>query len=102
MERPPAVHVYHQFTVRVANRDTVARRLAELGIGTTVHYPIPIPAQPMFRGAAGLDRVEAAFPESARAAREVLSLPCYPEMTDAEVGEVAAALETVLAGAASP
>jgi dTDP-4-amino-4,6-dideoxygalactose transaminase len=102
VERPPAVHVYHQFTVRVANRDTVARRLAELGIGTTVHYPIPIPAQPMFRGAASRERIDAAFPESARAAREVLSLPCYPEMTDAEVGEVAAALETVLAGAARP
>ena len=99
VERPPAVHVYHQFTVRVAERDAVARGLAELGVGTTVHYPIPIPAQPLFCPPGGEARVAAAFPESTRAAREVLSLPCFPELTDGEVDEVAAALRTVLAGA---
>ena len=99
VERPPAVHVYHQFTVRVPDRDAVARGLAELGVGTTVHYPIPIPAQPLFCPPGGEGHVAAAFPESARAAREVLSLPCFPELTDAEVDEVAAALRTVLAGA---
>ncbi len=97
VERPPAVHVYHQFTVRVADRDAVAAGLAELGIGTTVHYPIPIPAQPLFCPPGGAERAAAAFPEAARAAREVLSLPCFPELTDAELGEVAAALRTVLA-----
>ena len=45
----------------------MARPLADLGIGTTVHYPIPIPAQPMFRGAVDVERVNAAFPESALA-----------------------------------
>jgi len=102
VERPPAVHVYHQFTIRVADRDSVTRRLAALGIGTTVHYPVPIPAQPMFRAAGDLERVNAAFPESARAAREVLSLPCYPELTDAEMDEVVTALGTALAGASRP
>jgi dTDP-4-amino-4,6-dideoxygalactose transaminase len=102
VERPPALHVYHQFTIRVVDRDTVARRLAERGIGTTVHYPIPIPAQPMFLRDGDVERVNAAFPEAARAAREVLSLPCYPELTDAELGEVVAALRAVLAGAARP
>jgi UDP-N-acetyl-3-dehydro-alpha-D-glucosamine 3-aminotranferase len=100
VERPPAVHVYHQFTVRVPDRDEVARRLAELGVGTTVHYPIPIPAQPLFCPPGAEERVAAAYPESTRAAREVLSLPCYPEITDAELGEVAAALRTTLTQAA--
>jgi dTDP-4-amino-4,6-dideoxygalactose transaminase len=96
LERPPAVHVYHQFTVRVPDRDGVARRLAELGIGTTVHYPIPIPAQPLFCPLGGAAAAAAAYPEAARAAREVLSLPCFPELTDAELGEVAGALRTAL------
>ena len=98
VERPPALHVYHQFTVRVPDRDQVARRLAELGVGTTVHYPIPIPAQPLFCPAGGEERVAAAYPEATRAAREVLSLPCFPELTDVELGEVAAAVRTALAG----
>jgi dTDP-4-amino-4,6-dideoxygalactose transaminase len=82
----------------VPDRDQVARRLAELGVGTTVHYPIPIPAQPLFCPAGGEERVAAAYPEAARAAREVLSLPCFPELTDVELGEVAAAVRTVLTG----
>ena len=96
VERPPAFHVYHQFTVRVPRRDEVARRLAELGIGTTVHYPITIPAQPLFCPPGGAAKVAADFPESTRAAREVLSLPCFPELTDAELAEVAAALRIAL------
>ena len=59
VERPPACHVYHQFTLRVARRDEVARRLAELGIGTTVHYPITIPAQPLFCPPGGAAKVAA-------------------------------------------
>ena len=55
------------------------------GVGTAVHYPIPIPAQPMF------GRDPGAWPEAARAAREVLSLPCFAEMTEDEVEEVARA-----------
>ena len=84
--RPHARHVYHLYTVRHPQRDALAKTLADLGIGTAVHYPIPIPAQPMF----GLD--ERAWPESARAAREVLSLPCFAELTDGEVEEVARAV----------
>ena len=62
-----------------AARRVRPRRLADLGVGTTVHYPIAVPDQPMFGDA----RTGAAerWPESARAAREVVSLPCYPELT---------------------
>jgi dTDP-4-amino-4,6-dideoxygalactose transaminase len=85
-ERPDAHHVYHLYTVRHPKRDALAARLAALGVGTAVHYPIPIPAQPMF----GHD--PQGWPEAARAAREVLSLPCFAEMTEDETEEVARAV----------
>src|SRR5207247_308718 len=70
----------------VTTRDDVAERVRRLrhhgdtGVGTAVHYPLPVPGQPLF-AADGEKR----WPEAHRAAREVLSLPCYPEMSDAEV-----------------
>jgi dTDP-4-amino-4,6-dideoxygalactose transaminase len=65
----------------------VAKALADLGVGTAVHYPTSVPAQPMY---GPLD--ERAWPESASAAREVLSLPGFAELTDEEVEEVARAV----------
>src|SRR5262249_59126979 len=67
VERPPAHHVYHLYTVRHPQRDALAKHLADLGVGTAVHYPWPIPGQPMF----GEDG-ERRWPEAWRAAREVL------------------------------
>ena len=83
-EREGARHVYYLYTVRHPQRDALAKVLADLGVGTAVHYPVPVPAQPMF-GADG----ERRWPEAWRAAREVLSLPCFAELTDDEVEEVA-------------
>ena len=80
VERPGARHVYHLFTVRHAQRDALASALSELGVGTAVHYPRAVPGQPLF-GEDGATR----WPEAWRAAREVLSLPCFPEMTETEV-----------------
>jgi dTDP-4-amino-4,6-dideoxygalactose transaminase len=90
-EHPRAQPIYHQFVVRHPRRDAFAKALADLGVGTMVHYPLPVPGQPLF----GLDG-EKRWPHSWRAAREVLSLPCYPEMTDDEVEGVAAAVHTAL------
>ena len=87
VERPGARHVYHLFTVRHAQRDALAKHLADAGVGTAVHYPRAVPDQPLF--AAGGER---RWPEAYRAAREVLSLPCYPEMTDGEVEGVVEAV----------
>jgi dTDP-4-amino-4,6-dideoxygalactose transaminase len=95
-ERPPARHIYHQFTVRSPKRDALAETLHELGVGTTIHYPAILPCQPMFAGTPGPDP-ERAFPHASRAAAEVLSLPCFPELTDAEVERVATALRQALA-----
>lgn len=93
IEREPARHVYHLYTVRHEQRDALAKALAELGVGTAVHYPIPVPGQPMF----GLP-AERRWPEASRAAREVLSLPCYAELTDDEVSQVTRAVRAACGG----
>jgi dTDP-4-amino-4,6-dideoxygalactose transaminase len=93
VERPGAHHVYSLFTVRHGDRDPFVRALTDLGVGTAVHYPIAVPDQPMFRAADGAD-AGARWPESARAAREVVSLPCYPELRDDEIDTVVHAVHT--------
>jgi len=92
-EVPDTLHVYHQFTVRVADRDGVQKRMADLGVRTTVYYPVPLHLQPMYRE---LGYRAGDFPEAERAAREVLSLPIYPEMTDAQVDAVVEACKRSL------
>ncbi len=88
-ERPDVEHVYHQYAVRAAHRDTLRQALAERGIGTGIHYPRPLHVQDGYRRfgyAAG------AFPVSERAAAEVVSLPMSPFLGDAQVDEVIAAV----------
>jgi perosamine synthetase len=88
---PAATHVYHQYTVRVRERDRAIAALAEAGIGTGVYYPNPIHKQPVYveRGYAG------SFPESERAAAEVLSLPVRPDLTAEELDRVVAAVNAL-------
>ncbi len=94
VERPRGTHAYHLYTVRVpAGRDRVRAALLERGIETGIHYPIPLHLQPAY---AWMGLWEGAFPEAERAAREVLSLPLYPEMTDDQVERVCGALRGVL------
>jgi dTDP-4-amino-4,6-dideoxygalactose transaminase len=84
-----ARHVYHVYGVLVKNRDATARKLQEAGIGTNVHYPRPIHLQPCL---AELGYQGGDFPNAERLADEELSLPMYPELTELQVVEVAAAL----------
>ena len=86
VEAPERRHVYHQYVVRVADRDGVKTRLAERGIGSSVFYPVPLHLQKCF---ADLGGREGQFPQAERAAKEVLALPIFPELTDAEVERVA-------------
>jgi dTDP-4-amino-4,6-dideoxygalactose transaminase len=83
VERSPARHVYHLYVVRHPARDAFAKRLADLGVGTSVHYPLPVPGQPVYGGGG-----EREWPEAWNAAREVLALPCFAELTDDEVETV--------------
>jgi dTDP-4-amino-4,6-dideoxygalactose transaminase len=75
---PDTRHVYHVYAVRSEQRDTLQRELQAVGIQTGIHYPIPVHLQPAY---ADLGYGAGDFPESERAAREVLSLPMYPELT---------------------
>jgi len=91
-EHPRARHIYHLFTVRHPDRDRLARALAERGVGSAVHYPLPVPGQPLFG-----EKDDGRHPEAWRASREVLSLPCFPELTDAEADEVITAVRAAVA-----
>jgi dTDP-4-amino-4,6-dideoxygalactose transaminase len=70
-------HVFHQYTVRVPDRDRVHDELKEQGVQTMIYYPVPLHLQKV-HATFGLQ--EGAMPESEQAAREVLSLPMYPEL----------------------
>ena len=93
-EKPYARSVQHLFVVRHARRDALARELTARGVGTLIHYPIPLHVQPAF---ADLGGRAGDFPEAERAAASVLSLPLYPEMTDAQARAVAAAVRESVA-----
>jgi dTDP-4-amino-4,6-dideoxygalactose transaminase len=85
-----AVHVYHQYTIRVAaDRDGFRSALAdEHGVGSGVYYPIPNHRLPSFRR-------ELDLPETERAAREALSLPVHPSLTQADLEQIVHAVNTV-------
>jgi dTDP-4-amino-4,6-dideoxygalactose transaminase len=88
--RPGAGHVFHQYVVRVPERDAVQAALRARGIGTGVHYPVPVHLQPAYRGRVVLGPAGCRATE--RAAAEVLSLPMYPELSDAQVARVCDAI----------
>jgi dTDP-4-amino-4,6-dideoxygalactose transaminase len=91
---PPLVpegydHVFHQYTIRVEERDALQRVLAEKKIGSAVYYPVPLHVQPLY---ASLGYKAGDFPHAEHAAQEVLSLPMYPELRPAQLTRVAEAV----------
>lgn len=92
--RPSAIrdvrHVYHTYTIRTAARDILQETLASAGIGTAIHYPIPLHMQPAYEDPAF---PEGSLPASEQAAREVLSLPLFPGMTAEQISCVAAVVK---------
>ncbi len=82
-------HVYHLYVIRHPQRDALMAHLRECGIGTAIHYPVPIHLQPAYRGRLG---AEGSLPETEKAAREIVSLPMYPELSADDVQVVARAI----------
>ncbi len=93
VERAGSRHVYNQFTVRVKDRDSVRRRLGDVGVGAEVYYPVPLHLQTCF---AGLGDEAGDFPVSEEAALEVLSLPIEEGLGSGEIECVAERLLGVL------
>jgi len=81
--------VWHLFVVRTPRRDDLLARLREQGIEAGIHYPLPLHLQPAYTS---LGLGPGSFPVTEAAARQVLSLPLFPEMTDEQQERVAAAL----------
>jgi len=86
-------HVYHQYTIRVEQRDALQKFLSERKIGSTVYYPYPLHLQPLY---ASLGHKPGDFPHSERAAQEVLSLPMYPELRKEQIARVVEAVAEFL------
>jgi len=92
---PYAGHVFHLYVIEVDERDRILTELKKQGIDAGVHYPIPLHRQPAY---AHLGYSVNALPVSSRAASRVLSLPLYPELTEAQVNRVVEALAASLTG----
>jgi dTDP-4-amino-4,6-dideoxygalactose transaminase len=93
-EVPGVRHVYHVYSLRIADRDAFRSALLEEGIQTAVHYAIPVHLQPAY---AGLGYHRGSFPESEAAANEVVALPIYPELDEDQVEAVCSAVGKVAA-----
>ncbi|MEO6653296.1 MAG: DegT/DnrJ/EryC1/StrS family aminotransferase [Ilumatobacteraceae bacterium] len=86
------LHAHHLCVFRTRDRHATVEQLRRAGVASAVHYPVALPDQPAYRGWA-----TAPCPEATSWARECLSVPCFPEMTDAEIVQVVTALRQVAA-----
>jgi dTDP-4-amino-4,6-dideoxygalactose transaminase len=91
--RAGAEHVFHLYVVRAAERDAVQAAFREQGVGTGIHYPMPVHLQPAYAGRVALGA--GGCPRTEQACREVLSLPLYPELTDEQVAAVCNVLSSL-------
>ena len=85
-EQPWAHHVWHLYVVLHARRDALQKYLAERGVGTLIHYPLPVHLQPAYRY---LGWEPGSLPQTERLSQEILSLPLYPELPMEQVAYVA-------------
>jgi dTDP-4-amino-4,6-dideoxygalactose transaminase len=93
VEREGSRHVYHQYTLRVPQRDKVSEALTEQKIGWAIYYPVPLHLQPVYKV---LGYAEGQFPEAERASQEVMSLPIFPELRSEEVEATSRAIREAL------
>ena len=92
--RPEATHVFHQYVIRLPERDALRDRLLSAGIGSGIHYPMPVHRQPAYSGR--LTCGPSALGVTERAAPQILSLPMYPQLSDAAVDRVIAEIRAFL------
>lgn len=92
-EMPEAKHIYHLYVIRVKDRDGVKAALEAKGVGCGLHYPIPIHLLDAYKH---LKKGQGSYPVTEEAAREILSLPMYPEITADQQQYVAQCLEDVV------
>jgi dTDP-4-amino-4,6-dideoxygalactose transaminase len=94
VEADGSEHIYHIYAIRVQDRDRALQALQAQGIGCGIHYPVPIHLQEAYRS---LGYRPAAFPVAERTSAEFISLPMFPELTQAQLARVAEALEGIVA-----
>lgn len=87
--RPQITHAYHQYAVRSDRREALRSHLREAGIGTLVHYPVPVHMQPAYSSRAGS---AGQLPVTEKVAREILSLPMFPQLSDDSVKRVSSSI----------
>lgn len=90
-DRPEEEPVYHNFIIQLEQRDAMIEHLTKRGVGSRIHYPIPIHLQDCARG---LGHKRGDFPVAERQAARILSLPIYPELNDAEISYVIEAVRS--------
>jgi len=83
--RPESTHIYHLYVIRSVERDEIQAFLKTQGVGTLIHYPVPLHLQPAYRDTV---RKSDNLLETAKASREVLSLPMYPELSEKDLHKV--------------
>ncbi|MEN8134265.1 MAG: DegT/DnrJ/EryC1/StrS family aminotransferase [Thermodesulfobacteriota bacterium] len=88
-----ARHVYHIYPVRLKNRDQVLSQLAEKSISCGIHYPVPIHLQQAY---SGMGQDKGLFPVTEKYAREQLSLPMFPELTEQQISYVVEEMKQVI------
>ena len=87
--------VYHLYVIRTRDRDRMICHLNEVGVGTGIHYPVPLHLQ---RAYAGLGYTPDDFPVSTRVAKEILSLPMFPQLTAAQLARVVSQIQSFTEG----
>jgi dTDP-4-amino-4,6-dideoxygalactose transaminase len=87
-------HVFHQYVVRTKRRDALRDALQAAGIGTNIHYPVPVHLQPAYQDRVALG--PSGLRETERAAGEILSLPMFPQLSEAQVEATIAAVRAAL------
>ena len=92
-QRDDTTHVFHLYVTRSADRDRIQAGLRAKEIGTGIHYPMPVHLQPAYAGRIALG--SGGCPETEATARQILSVPIYPELSDADVETIRQALESL-------